>query len=68
MASFVAPAGAAQSGDVYRARIRHACEDLTRWRMRLDEIDGMIEALLEHQQVGHLLTTIEGIGTTRGDA
>ena len=55
---------AAQSGDVYRARIRHACEDLTRWRMRLDEIDGMIEALLEHQQVGHLLTTIEGIGTT----
>ncbi|ALJ39424.1 MULTISPECIES: IS110 family transposase [Azospirillum] len=55
---------AAQSGDVYRVRIRHACEDLALWRARLLTIDTMIETLLEDHQVARLLTSIEGIGTT----
>ncbi|NUB14779.1 IS110 family transposase [Azospirillum brasilense] len=55
---------AAQSGDVYRVRIRHACEDLALWRARLLTIDTMVEALLEDHQVARLLTSIEGIGTT----
>ncbi len=38
---------AAQSGDVYRVRIRHACEDLALWRTRLLAIDAMIETLLD---------------------
>ncbi|GLR79122.1 hypothetical protein HUE56_08455 (plasmid) [Azospirillum oryzae] len=47
---------AAQSGDVYRVRIRHACEDLALWRTRLLAIDAMIETLLDDHQVGRLLT------------
>ncbi|MCW2240971.1 transposase [Azospirillum canadense] len=55
---------AAQSGEVYRARIRHACENLALWRARLLGIDAMIEKLLEDHQAGRLLTLIKGIGTT----
>lgn len=55
---------AVQSGDVYRVRIRHACEDLALWRTRLLAIDAMVETLLDDHQVGRLLTSIEGNGTT----
>lgn len=49
-------------GPAYRVQIRYACEDLDLLRRRLKDLEGDIEATLEHHEVGTLLTSIDGIG------
>jgi transposase len=50
-------------GPVYALKARHICQDLDLWRRRLAEIDRDIEKLLDADEIGRLLTTIDGIGT-----
>ena len=49
-------------GPAYRLQARHICQDLNTWRRRLIEIERDIAALLEHNEVGQLLLSIDGIG------
>lgn len=49
-------------GPVYDVQVRYACEDLDVLRRRLQELEQNIEQTLQQQEVGQLLTTIEGIG------
>jgi len=49
-------------GEAYRIQVRFTCEDLDVLRRRLRDLERDIERLLEHHEVGRLLTTIEGIG------
>ena len=49
-------------GPAYKLQARHICQDLDLWRRRLAEIERDIEGLLDADQVGKLLTTIEGVG------
>jgi len=49
-------------GEPYRIQVRYACEDLDLLRRRLRALEGDIERMLDHHEVGALLTTIDGIG------
>ena len=49
-------------GEAYQIQVRYACEDLDLLRRRLRALERDIERLLDHHEVGRLLTTIEGIG------
>jgi transposase len=49
-------------GEAYRVQVRDACEDLDLLRRRLRSLERDIARLLDHHEVGTLLTTIEGIG------
>jgi len=49
-------------GPAYRLQARHICQDLDIWRRRLADIERDIAALLESNEVGQLLLTIDGIG------
>ena len=51
-------------GPAYRVQVRYLCEDLDLLRRRLRELDGDIDGKLREHEVGSLLTTIDGIGTT----
>jgi transposase len=51
-------------GPAYRVQVRYLCEDLDLLRRRLRELDGDIDGKLRQHEVGSLLTTIDGIGTT----
>ena len=62
-------AAAAQSvgqhhGPAYQLQVETLCEDIARLRARLRQLDGNLTTTLEHHEVGRLLTTIDGIGTT----
>lgn len=54
----------AHHGPAYRIQVRHTCQDLDTLRRRIKELDGDISTLLDHHEVGSLLTTIDGIGPT----
>ena len=43
-------------------QVQYTCEDLDVLRRRLRTVEGDIERLLDHHEIGRLLTTIEGIG------
>jgi transposase len=49
-------------GEPYRLQVRYACEDLDLLRQRLRDLERNIERTLETNEVGTLLTTIDGIG------
>jgi len=49
-------------GPAYRLQARHICQDLDMWRRRLVEIERDIDGLLESNEVGQLLLSIDGIG------
>ncbi len=49
-------------GQAYRVQVRYACEDLDVLRRRLHDLDGDIERTLKTNDVGMLLTTIDGVG------
>lgn len=49
-------------GEAYRIQVRYACEDLDLLRRRLRTLERDIERMLDHHEVGSLLTTIDGIG------
>ncbi len=49
-------------GEAYQIQVRYTCEDLDVLRRRLRDLERDIERLLEHHEVGRLLTTIDGIG------
>jgi transposase len=49
-------------GEAYQIQVRYTCEDLDVLRRRLRGLERDIERLLDHHEVGRLLTTIEGIG------
>jgi transposase len=49
-------------GEVYRVQVPYTCEDLEVLRRRLGELERDIDRLLEQQEIGRLLTTIDGIG------
>lgn len=49
-------------GEAYRIQVLYACEDLALLRRRLGTVAGDIERLLNHHEVGTLLTSIDGIG------
>lgn len=49
-------------GPAYRLQARHICQDLDLWRRRLVEIERDIDGLLERNEVGQLLLSIDGIG------
>lgn len=49
-------------GAAYQIQVRYTCEDLDVLRRRLRGLERDIERLLDHHEVGRLLTTIEGIG------
>jgi len=51
-------------GPAYRVQVRFACEDIDLLRRRLRDIDADIERTLGDHEVGSLLTTIDGIGST----
>jgi len=51
-------------GPAYRVQVRFACEDIDLLRRRLRELDKDIERTLGDHEVGTLLTTIDGIGST----
>jgi transposase len=46
----------------YRIQVRDVCQDLDLWRRRLAERDADIQRLLDDNEVGSLLTSIDGIG------
>ena len=50
-------------GYAYRVQVKYFCEDLEVLRARLKELDRNIESKLDQNEVGKLLTTIDGIGT-----
>jgi transposase len=49
-------------GPAYRIQVRDICQDLELWRRRLKEREADIERLLAENEVGTLLTSIDGIG------
>ena len=49
-------------GEAYQLQVRYTCADLDVLRRRLCALERDIERVLEHHEVGRLLTTIEGIG------
>ncbi len=49
-------------GDAYRVQVRYFCEDLAVLRRRIRELEHDIERKLGENEVGSLLTTIDGIG------
>jgi transposase len=49
-------------GDAYRVQVRYMCEDIDVLRRRIKQLEGDIESKLEQNEVGKLLTTIDGIG------
>ena len=49
-------------GPAYRLQARHICQDLDMWRRRLVDIERDIDGLLERNEVGQLLLSIDGIG------
>ena len=49
-------------GPAYRLQARHICQDLNTWRRRLTEIEHDIDGLLDSNEVGQLLLSIDGIG------
>ncbi len=49
-------------GPAYQLQARHICQDLDIWRRRLVEIERDIAGLLERNEVGQLLLSIDGIG------
>ncbi len=51
-------------GEAYQLQVRCICEDLTVLRRRIRDLEGRIDATLDRHEVGKLLTTIDGIGTT----
>lgn len=51
-------------GDAYRLQVEYACETLAVLRRQLRRLERDIESKLEAHEVGKLLTTIDGIGTT----
>jgi transposase len=54
----------AHHGPAYQVQVRYLCEDLDLLRKRLSDIDRDIAEQLSAHEVGSLLTTIDGIGTT----
>jgi transposase len=46
----------------YQVQVKYLCEDLDTLRRRIEDIEGQIEAALAKNDVGSLLTTIDGIG------
>jgi transposase len=53
-----------QHSPSHQLGVRYACEDLETLRKRLKRLDGEVASTLQQHQVGQLLTTIGGIGTT----
>jgi transposase len=51
-------------GHAYRVQVKCYCEDLDVLRRRLKDLDRDIETKLDQHEIGKLLTTIDGIGTT----
>jgi transposase len=51
-------------GFAYQIQVQHSCEDMDVLRRRIRELDRNIEAKLGEHEVGTLLTTIDGIGTS----
>ena len=49
-------------GPAYRLQAHHICQDLDLWRRRLAGIERDIDGLLERNEVGQLLLSIDGIG------
>ena len=49
-------------GPAYRLQAHHICQDLDLWRRRLADIERDIDGLLERNEVGQLLLSIDGIG------
>lgn len=54
----------AHHGPAYQVQVRYLCEDLAVLRKRLKDIDRDIAEQLSAHEVGTLLTSIDGIGTT----
>jgi len=54
----------AHNGPAYQVQVRYLCEDLAVLRKRLKDIDRDIAEQLSAHEVGTLLTSIDGIGTT----
>jgi transposase len=52
----------AHHSEAYQLQVRTLCEDITTLRGRLRRIEGEIDRTLESNEVGRLLTTIDGIG------
>lgn len=51
-------------GHAYRVQVGYLCEDLDLLRRRLRDLDGDIEGKLAEHEVGKLLTSIDGIGSS----
>lgn len=51
-------------GHAYRVQVKCYCEDLDVLRRRLKDMERDIEEKLDKHDIGKLLTTIDGIGTT----
>lgn len=47
----------------YERQVRYACQDIIAMRLRARELETDIHYRLERDEVGQLLTTIQGIGT-----
>jgi transposase len=54
----------AHHGEPYRRQVRYACEHLDLLRRQLREVSGDIDELISKHEVGKLLVTIPGVGTT----
>jgi transposase len=54
----------AHHAEIYCTQIVYLCEDLDVFRRRLKQLDQDIETKLDQHQVGSLLTSIEGVGST----
>jgi transposase len=52
----------AHHGQAYALEVRFLCEDLIRWRERLNRIEDDLQQTLSRHKVGQLLTSIDGIG------
>ena len=50
-------------GPAYRLQARHTCQDLDMWRRRLVDIERDIDGLLERNEVGQLLLSVEPRGS-----
>jgi transposase len=48
--------------EAYRIQVRYTCEDLEVLRRRLRDLERDIDRLLEHHEIGRLLTTSRGSG------
>jgi transposase len=54
----------AHHGEAYRLQVEYACEAIAMLRKQLRRLDRDITAKLDKNEVGKLLTTIDGIGPT----